>query len=108
MDSKNSSDALTAMEGLGFDDASKVCPYLDQLALLAHILSQKEIQSALVQGQRQAQAHSQLLAFTSMCWDKLRHCLPFQSSLLISSTDASLGRQAVASLAARKHASRIA
>ncbi|KAF8559271.1 hypothetical protein OG21DRAFT_1387711, partial [Imleria badia] len=32
--------------------------------------SQKEIQSALVQGQRQAQAHSQLLTFTSMCWDK--------------------------------------
>ncbi|KAG6381356.1 hypothetical protein JVT61DRAFT_5769 [Boletus reticuloceps] len=44
------------MDGLGFDDASK-----------------KEIQAALVQGQRQAQAHSQLLAFTSMCWDKLKH-----------------------------------
>jgi len=53
MDSKNSSEALTAMEGLGFDDATK-----------------KEIQTALVQGQRQAQAHGQLLAFTSMCWDK--------------------------------------
>lgn len=26
MDSKNSSEALSAMEGLGFDDAAKVCP----------------------------------------------------------------------------------
>jgi len=53
MDSKNANEALSAMESLGFDDASK-----------------KEIQTVLVQGQRQAQAHSQLLAFTSMCWDK--------------------------------------
>ncbi|KAI9572786.1 hypothetical protein HD554DRAFT_2014561 [Boletus coccyginus] len=58
------------MEGLGFDDATKVCLYTCACRWPTISISQKEIQTALVQGQRQAQAHSQLLAFTSMCWDK--------------------------------------
>lgn len=105
MDSKNPSEALNAMDGLGFDDAAKVCP--TSVARVTGLLSpsQKEIQAAIVQGQRQAQAHGQLLAFTSMCWDKLIHLLPTQAPLLTPSTGASLGHQAVVLLAAKKRVS---